>query len=176
MVLKHHDDEGQASFVTFSTRGRIPLLTNRIFQQVVVDTIAEVRVMHRFKLLAYVIMPEHVHLVCMPTLESKLGLIIGEVKRISAKKIHEMLLKSASPILDRPQAQRDGVTKYVLWKRRCYDHNCRTEDSLWEKVNYCHNNPVKRGLVRKPGDWEWSSAGWYEGRRDYGLKIDYLQP
>ncbi len=53
---------------------------------------------------------------------------------------------------------RDGRKKFCLWQRRCYDRNCRTEEEVWEKVNYCHNNPVKRGLVSRPEDWQWSSC------------------
>jgi putative transposase len=30
-----------------------------------------------------------------------------------------------------------------------------------EKLNYMHNNPVKRGLVKEPGDWPWSSWRYY---------------
>ena len=120
------------------------------------------------------IMPEHVHIVCIPPLESKLGPIIGEIKRISAKKIREKLMENPGTLIDRLTSNRDGISKFALWERRCYDHNCRTIESVWEKVNYCHNNPVKRGLVNKPENWQWSSSSWYEGHRNSGFDIDTL--
>ncbi len=39
-----------------------------------------------------------------------------------------------------------------------YDRNINSEDELFEKINYIHNNPVKRELVIEPQEWKWSSA------------------
>jgi len=39
-------------------------------------------------------------------------------------------------------------------------------------IHYIHNNPVRRGLVDRAADWRWSSAAWYEGRRDGPLTVD----
>ena len=43
---------------------------------------------------------------------------------------------------------------------------------IWDKIDYIHANPVRRGLVAQPTDWEWSSARWYEGERDVELEMD----
>ena len=75
-------------------------------------------------------------------------------------------------LLPQLQVVRDGIPKRSVWNRRCYDHNCRDRDSVIEKINYCHNNPVKRGPVSEPGQWEWSSYRWYMGCRDVPLAID----
>lgn len=52
-----------------------------------------------------------------------------------------------------------------------YDRNPRCDDELWEKVEYCHNNPVTRGLVARPTDYPWSSAMWYAGLREDALLV-----
>jgi hypothetical protein len=52
------------------------------------------------------------------------------------------------------------------------DRNIISRRELDEKINYMHNNPVRRGLVVHPADWPWSSARWYE-RRD-GMIMDPL--
>jgi len=41
-----------------------------------------------------------------------------------------------------------------------YNHRW-TARKAEEKLNYLHNNPVKRGLVKEPGDWPWSSWRYY---------------
>jgi putative transposase len=41
-----------------------------------------------------------------------------------------------------------------------------------EKIEYCHKNPVTRGLVLTPGDWKWSSYNWYEGQSDVPIRMD----
>ena len=43
-----------------------------------------------------------------------------------------------------------------------------------EKIRYCHYNPVKRGLVTDPAEWEWSSYNWYLGETDVPLKMDSI--
>ena len=47
--------------------------------------------------------------------------------------------------------------QYRVWNRRGYDMNIWSEKKRIEKVDYMHNNPVKRGLVAQSGDWPWSS-------------------
>jgi putative transposase len=120
----------------------------------------------------YVIMPEHVHLVMWPPEVMKLGMVVGEIKRHAAKEILNHLSKTDSQVLDQLIVSRNSVERRVLWQRRCYDHNCRSEKSVWEKVEYCHQNPVKRGLVQDARDWIWSSSRWYDGDRDVSLQMD----
>jgi len=44
-----------------------------------------------------------------------------------------------------------------FWQRRYYDFNVWSEEKRIEKLRYMHRNPVKRGLVEKPEQWQWSS-------------------
>jgi len=67
------------------------------------------------------------------------------------------------------------VEKYALWQRRCYDHNCRTPETVVEKINYCHYNPVVRGLVNSPGEWIWSGYNWYQVNRNVPIKMDGIE-
>jgi hypothetical protein len=50
---------------------------------------------------------------------------------------------------------------YCVWQRKGYDMNIWTLKKRDEKLNYMHDNPVKRGLVKQPGDWPWSSWRFY---------------
>ena len=54
--------------------------------------------------------------------------------------------------------------KPIFWQRGGgHDRNLRSDDDMREKIAYIHMNPVRRGLVEKPTDWDWSSACDYEG-------------
>jgi putative transposase len=172
--LRHYDNDGRARFITFSTHQRLPILTITLFRQAVVDSITGARERFGFRLAAYVIMPEHVHLVMIPAVKMKMGQVIGEIKRISSKRIHEFLLQENNDLIGKLTVGRNGEYRFAFWQKRCYDHNIRSEESLWEKVNYCHYNPVKRGLVKEPEAWEWSSYQWYQGYRDVKLEMDVL--
>lgn len=160
--LRHYDNLGNGRFVTFSCYRRMPSLNNPRAIEILIRYIARVRDKHKFKLFGYVIMPEHVHLVLHPPDDMKLGLVIREIKSRSAREYFKGLS------IGRPDAKR------VFWQRRCYDHNCRTSQSVLEKIEYCHNNPVKRGLVEHPGEWKWSSYNWYHGRDEIPLRMDRL--
>lgn len=174
MYLKHFDHDNRARFVTFRTHRRIPVLTNNRFRRIVIEGIERVRKNTGFRLLAYVLMPEHIHLVIVPPEDAELGSHVGDIKRISSLHIHESMDDGNGNIVKRLTVVRDGVKKFALWQRRCYDHNCRTVESVWEKVNYCHNNPVVRGLVKSPEDYRWSSYRAYLGKEDSMLAIDFI--
>ncbi len=172
MKLKHSDHDGRARFITFCTHKRIPVLTNTSFRKVIVKCLEKVRESYELRLLGYVIMPEHVHLVVVPPKELKLGPVIGELKHISAKRIHELLHAKNGDLIKRLIVTRNGRQQFALWQRRCFDHNCRSDESVWVKIEYCHNNPVTRELVARAEDWPWSSCGWYKGKRCVVLKMD----
>ena len=104
-------------------------------------------------------MPEHVHLVLLPPEGMKIGLVIGEIKSRMAREYFALTIPDISG------------TK-VFWQKRCYDHNCKSTGSVREKIEYCHNNPVKRGLVKEPGDYKWSSYNWYQGEKNVPLEMD----
>jgi putative transposase len=114
---------------------------------------------HKFKILAYVIMPEHVHLVIWAPAGIKMGKVIGEIKSLTARQYF------ASETGDR-------IEPRIFWQKRCYDHNCRNQSAVRDKIKYCHDNPVKRGLTNQPGNYKWSSLDWYEGNKDVILAID----
>ena len=48
-----------------------------------------------------------------------------------------------------------------MWQKRFYDFNVCTDRKRVEKLRYMHRNPVKRGLVQSPEEWEWSSFRTY---------------
>ena len=50
-----------------------------------------------------------------------------------------------------------GQPRKPFWQTRFYDCNVWTAKKRVEKLNYMHQNPVKRGLVASPEDWRWSS-------------------
>jgi REP-associated tyrosine transposase len=55
-----------------------------------------------------------------------------------------------------------------FWQARGYDRNIRNAKEFDVKIDYIHNNPVKRGLVKRPEDWKWSSYRHY-AFRDKGI-------
>jgi putative transposase len=162
--------------VTFGIDYFVPILTNDAVRRILARTIDEHRHKYAFRLLGYVFMPEHVHLVLVPDEQTKLGPLIGQIKRHSSRAIHGLLKQSSSPTRFRFYIRRNGKMEFALWQRRCFDHNCRTLELVCQKIEYCHYNPVAKGLVQDPADWVWSSYRAYQGETDVPLAIDEFVP
>src|SRR5262245_9082243 len=84
---KSYNEPGHAHFLTYSCQGRLPLLSKDRARQWVIDAIQVARAKYDFDLWAYVIMPEHVHLLVWPRNPTyKMGHILAALKRpVSAK-------------------------------------------------------------------------------------------
>lgn len=172
--LKHYDDLGTARFITFSCHKRLPILSARKAAKTVIEQISIARKEFGFKLFGYVVMPEHVHLVIYPSSPLPIGRVIGEIKRKSGFIISRYLQDINSVFLRNLTSSKENRSQYVIWLPRCYDHNCRTHESVIEKIKYCHYNPVKGGLVGSPEEWPWSSNRHYQGIVPSPIEVDDL--
>ncbi len=173
--LRHYDDWGTARLVTFSTNHRLPLLMEPGIASCVALEINAARRKYGFRLYGYVIMPEHVHLVLFPVEPVHLGRLVGEIKSRSARESMRILRSADSASLSSLVATRGNRADYAFWLPRCYDHNCRTQEDTIVKINYCHMNPVKRGLVTSPEAWRWSSYGSYMDEARTPIEIDLIE-
>jgi REP element-mobilizing transposase RayT len=120
-------------------------------------------------------MPEHIHLVIYPRINTKIGLVIGELKSNSAYYALDYIKKAGDTYYEKLKVIRDGRQKLSFWQRRCYDHNCRSIKTVKEKITYCHKNPVIRGLVSESSEWKWSSYNWYNGEKNVPIPMDVLE-
>ncbi len=99
----------------------------------------------RYRLIAWCIMPNHVHVLIHPIIE--LGKIVQSWKSYTGRWALE---KNAELGL--------GVPGKVFWMREYWDRFIRDERHYDAVVGYIHNNPVKAGLCNTPEEWIWSSA------------------
>ncbi len=170
--LQRYNNTGSPRFVTFSCFHNYNILKTEVVKDLIVDNIGNLRQEYGFKLFGYVVMPNHVHLVMLPPDDLLLSRIIGHLKSVSARAILSFWRSQGLQLFEKLKVTRDGKSRYALWQRRYYDHNCRTRETTREKITYCHNNPVKKGLVEEPGDWRWSSYRWYHGMVGVLLEMD----
>ena len=70
-------------------------------------------------------------------------------------------LAVAMPAMKQSVARRQVKVGGHFWQPRYYDFNVWSEKKRIEKLRYIHRNPVRRGLVENPEDWEWSSYRHY---------------
>ena len=114
--------------------------------------IEEIRLRHRFPILGFVIMPEHVHLLIGAPEKGDPSLVLKVIKQMSARRfLRRRTNASLFPDLELKH----------FWQKRFYDFNVYSDHKRVEKLRYMHRNPVKRGLVESPEQWKWSSYRFY---------------
>lgn len=110
-----------------------------------VARIVENALMHfngkRYGLLAWCVMPNHLHAVVEVLTACSLGAIVHSWKSYTAIECNKLLGRSGA-----------------FWERDYYDRYVRNEDHLLNVVRYVENNPVAAGLVQTAEDWQFSSA------------------
>jgi len=159
-----------ARYLTFSCHQRLALLGRREWRDVFAHGLAAARERCGFKLVAWVVMPEHVHLILVPGLEVPVPRILCAIKQPIAQRAIKRWRETDAPILDKITVQ-DGRCRF--WQAGGgFDRNVRGTKELGREIVYIHNNPVRRGLVEHPTDWAWSSARWYAGQREGQVPVD----
>jgi putative transposase len=121
---------------------------------------------HDYRLLAFVYMPEHVHLLIFPGPHaSGIDHLLKAIKRPFSFRIKRLLEVEKSRLLSTLTVQqRPGVRTFRYWQEGPgYDRNLDRVETVLAAIDYIHLNPVRRGLVERAVDWQWSSARWYEG-------------
>ena len=160
MVVRRYDIEGQARFLTFSCYRRLPLLQDPRTRDALAEHLESTRQRLGFRVLAWVVMPEHVHLIVLPA-DGRIGPVLRGIKQGFGRAMIGRWRKCGAPILDRMMDPR-GTTRF--WQRGGgYDRNLRDLEEIRTKIRYIHQNPVRRGLVAEAAAWRWSSAHDYGG-------------
>jgi putative transposase len=159
--VQHFHEPGDFHELTFSCYHRLPLLTNGTWCGWFCESLDRACERHRFGLLAYVIMPEHVHLMTAPlTNVVNIPRLLSDIERGVSLKVKRALIDCGSPLLARLTIrQRPGVSTFrFLQEGPGYDRNLREPDAILSAIDYIHQNPVRRNLCRRAIDWRWSSA------------------
>jgi putative transposase len=144
--LLHWELPGAAYFVTFTLRDRnVCDLTSANIAPIILDALS-FYANTRYFLHDHTIMPDHVHIIVEPILSGgkceKLGDILGDLKRYTARKINDLL-----------------EHRGALWLSESFDRIIRDKREYEEKARYIYENPVREGLVENGDDWRWWRPG-----------------
>jgi REP element-mobilizing transposase RayT len=105
----------------------------------------------RYRVIAWCIMPNHVHVIIETREEYPLADILHSWKSYSAHEANKLLRRSG-----------------IFWFREYHDRLIRDGEHLAAAIEYVENNPVKAGLVSAKEKWQWSSARKRRGPRRHG--------
>ena len=164
-------------FMTTVVRNRLPVFRTDTLKGVACRALDEARNSGGFALFAYVIMPEHLHVVADGTLQASETL--RYVNGILSRRVIGFLkeggfMASLEKLRGAPKGRGH---EYSLVDRHSNALPVFSEAFFMQKVNYIHLNPVRAGLVAQAEDYRWSSARYWLRRvvEDEPLRMDLEQ-
>ncbi|MGE0132322.1 MAG: transposase [Blastocatellales bacterium] len=104
----------------------------------------------RYDLIAWVVMPNHIHVLIRTYEGASLGKIVQSWKSYTSRRIRALM--------EEEQRRAGAQRSQAVWMREYWDRYIRDEKHFHAAINYIHQNPVKAELVEKAEDWNWSSA------------------
>lgn len=163
-TVRHFHEIGHLHELTFSCYRRMPLLTNNLWRAKLARCIDAAGQETAIELVAFVFMPEHIHLLVYPRTENpSISLYLARIKQPFSKQIKHILDEQSSPLRSKLTVQeRPGKKCFRFWQEGPgYDRNLFSVEGISASLEYIHNNPINRGLCRVAVDWKWSSARYY---------------
>ena len=142
---------GALHFLTGNFLNRIPVFKYEVCCQSFVDTCAPLLKDWPCKLIAYVLMPDHFHMIVNPR-DGRIREFTGKLKSLSAKAVIDAahwIHFGSTPDGSTLQVWQESFKAVPLWSTWM----------VWQKINYIHSNPVNARLVASAGDYYWSSFG-----------------
>lgn len=151
-------------FITCTVLHLMPLFTRVESVQILIDSLKHLQIADNLKIFAYVVLENHLHLVAS---SNDIAKSMKKFKSFTAKELLALLQKhNVKTILDQlafyKKAHKQETT-YQVWQEGMQPKLIQSEAMMMEKINYIHNNPIKRGYVDEAKHWRYSSARDYEG-------------
>ena len=156
----------------------MPLLSKDRSRWWFVQELEKARRKHEFDLWAWVIMPEHVHLLIWPRRAVyRMAKILASIKKPVGAKAIAYLKVEAPGFLQRLTVRHRNRTYHRFWQAGPgRDQNLYEPATIHRAIEHIHNNPVQRGLVARAADWPWSSAADWAGLEALCLRVDHSVP
>ena len=160
-------DSDRLYFVTFSIVEWIRIFDNEANINIIVDSIKYCQQHKGLEVYAWVVMPNHLHMIIGRNGEATLSQIIGDIKSFTSRQIRKGLKEDieslAYQILVLNGLKNSRNQDFQLWQQHNHPIEISSDHMFDQKVDYIHMNPVEAGIVDYPETWKWSSASDYNG-------------
>ncbi len=161
-------DKEKAYFVTFTITEWLNVLQEDVAKMIVIDAIKYYQQHRNLIIYAYCIMPNHVHLIAQSVGESMLSEILRDLKKFTSKAISHKLEKENSieshkalGVFIKAGKNLKRIKKYKVWQDGNHPLALYSNWFIWQKLDYIHNNPLKKEFVAKAEEYLFSSARNY---------------
>ncbi len=132
-----------AYLITTTTQNRTPLFIHFPAASSAARCFEDATLLRESRMLAWVLMPDHVHWLLQLGESDSLGEVIGRLKSASSRHTNRTLNRTGP-----------------LWSKAFHDHALREEEDLQAVARYIVANPLRAGLVKRVGDYPFWNAIW----------------
>lgn len=145
-------------YLTSVTNNRLPVFQKTKLKEIAAKALDEARKSAEIMIFAYVIMPDHYHL--LTDSSRKPSEVLRYTNGITARRVIDYLKENqfTSSLEKLRQETKMRAYKYSLWEHHPNAFSINNEATFTQKVNYVHQNPVRSGLVEKAEDYLFSSV------------------
>ena len=158
----HNPDE--AHFLTCVVVGWLPVFSRPEAAELVLDSLRFLIREGGLVVHGWVLMENHLHLIAKA---ADLSAEMARLKSFTGRQIVDLLKQRGDRLLlrllhelkDKERTNRP----YQLWQEDNHPQLIQGDAMMEQKLEYMHNNPVRRGYVDDPGHWRYSSARDYDG-------------
>jgi REP element-mobilizing transposase RayT len=151
-------------FLTCTVVGWLPVFTRPACVEIVLNSWRFLQDAGRLTLFGYVILENHLHFVASG---EELSKEVGDFKSFTARKVVDWLRERGEETLLRQLAAEKEPHKvsrvFQVWQEGSHPKQITDDEMMRQKLEYVHNNPVRRGYVDDPTHWRYSSARNYHG-------------
>jgi len=177
MKLFKSNEPNTFHYVTLVTFNRVPVFRSERACEIFISTLEAVRLRYPYKLIGYVIMPDHVHAIINRSNDT-ISEWLRRVRGNSARQIlfwlrKEQHLASLKKLqLTIPQKRRHT---HAVWQKNPSVIDLWSPKFIRQKLNYLHLNPIRAGFCEHPAHWKWSSYRAYlpYKRGEVPIEIDW---
>lgn len=158
--LKHYNISYHAHELTFSCYHRNPYLNDSVLCEFFIEELALAKSIFNFKIWAFVLMPNHVHLLIYAINETyDISTILQHIKGKSSSRYRKIILDRTPDRFDSFCIKLKGKNVFRIWQTGGgFDRNLWSAKAIHYSINYIEGNPVRAGFVETPEEWLWSSA------------------
>jgi len=176
-------DSNRPHFITFAVINWIDVFTREAYKQIFVDSPKYSMDHKSLSLHAWIIMPNHVHLIASVNKESiQLSDIMRDIKKYTSRMIVKAIEENQQEsrkdwllwMFRRAAAINSNNNQHQFWQQDNHPIELTTNQMIDQRLNYLHENPVTAGLVWKAEDYKYSSAIDYYCEQSGLLPVELL--
>jgi REP element-mobilizing transposase RayT len=174
-MIRRYRIEGSIFYITSNIYNRISIFTHPSFVIPIIDSLNYYRYQYACKILGYVIMPDHIHLLIWPQTALVITDFMRDFKRFTSGRItRQAKLEGKSDWIERFEEAGNETKRadHKVWQDSFWEQDIFTRKFLEQKLNYIHMNPVRAGICANVEDYPYSSYRNYYLHDNQFIEID----